>query len=77
MQQERYAYLHGTVFSIQWCRRAHFFVTIPLLPYYMGVEWPCEREYSLGHCRPGDCAPFMMDPFPLSWRKRGGRRGAG
>ncbi len=67
VQQERYGHSHGP-FLDPVVSAAHFFVSIPLLPYYMGVEPPCECEYSLGYYRPGDCAPFMMDPFPLSCR---------
>ena len=45
-----------------------FFSTVPLLPYYMGVYPPNENIYDLGQYRPGDCAPFYLDPFPLSVR---------
>ncbi len=61
---------------------AHFFATIPVLPYCMGVEPPNECIYALGHYRPGDCAPYMCNPIPLSlpWGvvrsgRRGGHRG--
>ncbi len=47
---------------------AHFFATIPVLPYCMGVEPPNECIYALGHYRPGDCAPYMCNPIPLSCR---------
>jgi hypothetical protein len=47
---------------------AHFFATIPVLPYCMGVEPPNECIYALGHYRPGDCAPYMCNPVPLSCR---------
>ena len=47
---------------------AKFFLTIPLLPYKMGLYPPCECIYSLGYYRPGSCAPYMLDPFPLSIR---------
>jgi hypothetical protein len=46
----------------------HFFATVPLLPYYMGVTPPNECVYSLGYYRPGNCAPYLLDPFPLSVR---------
>ncbi len=46
----------------------HFFLTIPVLPYKMGINPPCECIYTLGHYRPGDCAPYMLDPLPLSVR---------
>ena len=47
---------------------AHFFVTVPLLPYKMGVEPPCECEYTLGYYRPGSCAPWIIDGIPISLR---------
>ncbi len=34
---------------------AHFFITIPMLPYKMGQDHPCDCVYTLGHSRPGDC----------------------
>jgi hypothetical protein len=46
----------------------HFFATVPLLPYYMGVTPPNECVYSLGYYRPGNCAPYLLDPFPWSVR---------
>jgi len=47
---------------------AFFFLTIPVLPYEMGVEPPCEDIYALGYYRPGSCAPYILDPIPLSVR---------
>jgi hypothetical protein len=47
---------------------AHFFCTLPVLPYCMGVTPPCECMYALGHYRPGSCAPYMINPVPLSCR---------
>ncbi len=35
---------------------AHFFATIPLLPYKMVVHPPSECQYTLGYYRPGDPA---------------------
>jgi hypothetical protein len=45
-----------------------FFGTVPLLPYYMGVYPTNECIYDLGQYRPGNCAPYYLDPFPLSVR---------
>jgi hypothetical protein len=42
---------------------AHFFATIPLLPYKMAVHPPHECVYSLGYYRPGDCAPLQHERF--------------
>jgi hypothetical protein len=47
---------------------AHFFCTLPVLPYCMGVSPPMECEYALGHYRPGSCAPYMLNPVPISCR---------
>lgn len=46
----------------------HFFGTIPVLPYKMGIRTPCECVYTLGYYRPGSCAPYMIDPVPFTWR---------
>lgn len=47
---------------------ARFFVTVPFLPYEMGLETPNECVYALGYYRPGSCAPYYLDPIPLSVR---------
>lgn len=47
---------------------AHFFVSVPLLPYKMGLTTPNECMYTLGYYRPGSCAPWLIDPIPLSFR---------
>lgn len=47
---------------------AHFFATLPVLPYCMGVHPPTECMYALGHYRPGSCAPYTIGPVPLSCR---------
>ena len=47
---------------------AKFFLTVPILPYKMGINPPCECIYTLGYYRPGSCAPYMIDPLPLSVR---------
>jgi hypothetical protein len=63
---ERYGHSHGPldpVFSA-----AHFFVTLPVLPYKMGVELPWECVYPLGYYRPGNCAPWTVPAVPISCR---------
>jgi len=47
---------------------AKFFGTIPILPYKMGVTPPNECVYTLGHRRPGNRVPYMVEPFPISLR---------
>jgi hypothetical protein len=67
VQLERYGHSPGPIVE-PLLSAAHFFITVPLLPYYMGVDPPQECQYTLGYYRPGDCAPYMLDPFPLSVR---------
>lgn len=47
---------------------ARFFATVPIIPYKMGVTPPNECVYTLGHHRPGNCVPYMREPFPISVR---------
>ena len=47
---------------------AHFFLTVPILPYKMGLQPPGECVYSLGYYRPNSCAPYIVPPVPLSLR---------
>jgi len=47
---------------------AKFYLTLPILPYKMGLEPPCECIYPLGYYRPGSCAPFIIPPVPISLR---------
>lgn len=47
---------------------AHFFSRFAVLPYCMGLKTPTECVYTLGHYRPGNCAPYMIDPIPFTWR---------
>ncbi len=47
---------------------AHFFLTVPILPYKMGLYPPGECMYTLGYYRPGSCAPPLLDPIPISVR---------
>lgn len=66
-QLERYGHSFSPCFQ-PFISGAHFFCTLPVLPYCMGVEPPCECIYALGHYRPGSCAPYMCNPVPLSLR---------
>jgi len=47
---------------------AHFFATVPILPYKMGMDPPWECQYALGYYRPGNCAPFLVPAVPISVR---------
>ena len=67
VQLERHGhYCHPLL--VPFTARARFLLTIPVLPYLMGVYPPNECIYDLGHYRPGDCAPNMLDPVPISLR---------
>lgn len=67
MALERYGHSTGPL-TQPFVSGAHFFATLPVLPYKMGVEPPWECIYPLGYYRPGSCAPYMLYPIPLSAR---------
>ena len=64
---ERYGHSWGPCLD-PFVSGAHFFGTLPALPYCMGLHPPNECMYALGHYRPGNCAPYMIPPVPLSLR---------
>jgi len=66
-QLERYGHSHGPL-ADPFFSAAHFFVTLPVLPYKMGVELPWECVYPLGYYRPGSCAPWTVPAVPISLR---------
>ena len=69
---ERYGHYVGV------CRRdnltqsaisaAHFFATVPVLPYKIGANCPDECNYVLGAYRPGSCNPHQLVWPELSLR---------
>jgi len=67
IQLERYGHSWGPYLQPV-ISHGHFFATVPILPYLMGVNPPNECLYTLGYYRPGSCAPYMIDPLPLSAR---------
>lgn len=67
IQLERYGHTAGP-FLQPIKSGAHFFANIAILPYNMGINPPTECSYALGFYRPGDCAPWLVDPLPLSLR---------
>jgi hypothetical protein len=67
VQLERYGHSWNPV-AQPFMSAAHFFISVPLLPYSMGLNPPCECVYSLGYYRPGSCAPYMLEPIPFSLR---------
>jgi hypothetical protein len=72
---ERYGHSWGPVIDPV-VSGAHFFASVPMLPYKMGLEPPCECIYPLGHYRPGNCAPHYIEPFPWSIRAAAAEAGA-
>lgn len=64
---ERYGHTAGPVIQ-PFLSGAHFFGSIAFLPYKMGVNPPNECIYQLGLYRPGSCAPWLTEPFPISLR---------
>jgi hypothetical protein len=61
---ERYGYTVSRFFQPV-ISGAKFFLTIPALPYKMTVDPPHECIYTLGHYRPGSCAPRRWEHLPL------------
>jgi hypothetical protein len=62
---ERYGHTHGPLLE-PIVQSAHFFGGVLVLPYKMGVHKPNECIYSLGYYRPGNCAPWIVPPVPIS-----------
>ncbi len=67
LQLERYGHTAGPIIQPV-LSGAHFFGSIAFLPYKMGVNPPNECIYQLGLYRPGSCAPWLTEPFPISLR---------
>jgi len=64
---ERYGHTRGPLWQPV-VSSAHFFANIAVLPYKMGVHTPGECQYALGYYRPGNCAPWIKPPVPISLR---------
>jgi len=59
---ERYGYSQTCLRTVQpLVSSAHFFGTIPLMPYLMLAEPSRECVYTLGQYRPGSCVPFQRN----------------
>jgi hypothetical protein len=67
VQLERYGHSTGPL-TQPFLSGAHFFMSLILLPYNMGLYPPHECKYALGYYRPGSCAPWMIPAFPFSTR---------
>lgn len=65
VQLERYGHSAGP-YAGPIRSTAHFFVSFITWPYQTAIHPANECVYSLGYYRPGDCAPWLVDPFPIS-----------
>jgi hypothetical protein len=74
LERYGYSYRYARVFQPV-VSGAQFFATVPLLPYRLAAEPPCDCEYTLGLYRPGSPAPFQPYYPPLS--AKGGLAEAG
>ncbi len=64
---ERYGHTRGPLVEPV-VQSAYFFGNLFILPYKMGVHSPSERQYALGYYRPGNEAPWIQPPLPISAR---------
>jgi hypothetical protein len=64
---ERYGYQCHPVVQ-PFVSGAHFFLTVPTLPYQMTVHPPRECIYTLGHYRPGSRVPWQRSRLPWDAR---------
>ena len=64
---ERYGHTRGPLIEPV-VQSAHFFGNLAILPYKMGVHGPRESQYALGYYRPGNEAPWIKQPLPISAR---------
>jgi hypothetical protein len=62
---ERYGHSLNPLIGPVWSG-VHFFLVIPVLPYKMSLAPLNECQYILGYYRPGNCAPYLLPPVPLS-----------
>jgi hypothetical protein len=67
VQLERYGHTAGPIRQ-PFISGAHFVINTIFLPYKMAINPPQECWYTLGYYRPGNCAPWMIPPVPLSVR---------
>ncbi len=67
VQLERYGHSHGPI-TQPIHSFGHFFVSLISVPYQTAIHPANECNYALGFYRPGDCAPWLKDPIPISLR---------
>ena len=66
VQVERYGHTLGPWLQ-PFASAALFYLTVPILPYKMGLELPDECMYSLGYYRPGDWRDTCSIPCRLAF----------
>ena len=64
-QLERYGHSRGPI-AQPIHSTLHFFTRLVAVPYMTGICPPNECEYALGYYRPGNCAPWLREPIPIS-----------
>lgn len=67
VQLERYGHSAGP-YTQPLISMAHFFGSVAVMPYSMGLKTPNECVYPLGYYRPGNCAPYMVPAVPFTAR---------
>jgi hypothetical protein len=67
---ERYGHTYGDC-AQPFVSIARFSGQFLMLPYQMTLDPVCTPKYSLGYYRPGDCAPFLHERMPFSWKAAG------
>ncbi len=65
VQLERYGHSRGP-FSQPVHSTVHFFASLFKVPYKSAISPPNECQYALGYFRPGNCAPWLNEPMPIS-----------
>jgi hypothetical protein len=66
-QLERYGHSTGP-YTQPFVSGAHFFGSVLMLPWNMGLKLPGECEYALGHYETNDCAPYIIPALPITAR---------
>jgi hypothetical protein len=67
IELERYGHTPGPILEAPMAG-VKFAADLATLPYKMGINPPNECRYALGYYRPGNCAPWIIPPVPLSLR---------
>ncbi len=65
---ERYGHFYGGACLQSAICTAHFFATVPVMPYKVATQSPNECVYTLGNYRPGNCNPNYWTRCKLSTR---------